>query len=49
MDKPYGVLLNDLALHGDWVTCVLYSPSGRHILSAGDNGIIKVDIIVVYV
>ena len=40
--KPGGRLLNDLALHVDWVNCVLYSPSGHHILSAGDNGIIKV-------
>ena len=46
MDKPRGVLLNDLSLHGDWVTCVLYSPSGLHILSASDNGVIKVDIVV---
>ena len=42
--KPDGRLLNDLALHVDWVNCVLYSPSGHHILSAGDNGIIKVRI-----
>jgi WD40 repeat protein len=42
--KPGGRLLNDLALHVDWVNCVLYSPSGRHILSAGDNGIIKVHV-----
>ena len=42
--KPCGVLLNDLTLYGDWVNCVLYSPSGRHILSASDNGLIKVHV-----
>lgn len=46
--RPGGRLLNDLALHVDWVNCVLYSPSGRHILSAGDNGLIKVKLMAIY-
>ena len=37
-----GVLLEDLPLHSDFVNCVLFSPSAPHILSAADNGIIKV-------
>ena len=42
-NKPRGKLLNDLALYGDYVNCVLYSPpNGEHILSASDNGLIKV-------
>ena len=39
-----GSLLQDLPLHWDFVNCVLYSPSGQHILSAADNGLIKVHI-----
>ena len=37
-----GVLLEDLPLHSDFVNCVLFSPSAPHILSAADNGLIKV-------
>ena len=37
-----GVILEDLPLHSDFVNCVLFSPSAPHILSAADNGLIKV-------
>ena len=39
---PLGTMLQELPLHWDFVNCVLFSPSGQHILSAADNGIIKV-------
>ena len=42
---PHGILLQDLPLHWDFVNCVLYSPVSQYILSASDNGLIKVCII----
>ena len=37
-----GTQLEEYLLHSDHVNCVLYSPTQPHILSAADNGIIKV-------
>ena len=37
-----GTQLEEYLLHSDHVNCVLYSPTQPHILSAADNGIVKV-------
>ena len=37
-----GTQLDEYIFHSDHVNCVLYSPTQPHILSAADNGIIKV-------
>ncbi len=39
---PRGQLLQNYPAHTDFVYCVLYSPRSKFILSAADNGIIKV-------
>lgn len=39
---PVGNLLQDFPLHWNFVNCVLYSPLNQIILSAADNGLIKV-------
>ncbi|CAI8008599.1 Uncharacterized WD repeat-containing protein alr3466 [Geodia barretti] len=36
-----GTQLEEYLLHSDHVNCVLYSPTQPHILSAADNGIVK--------
>ncbi len=41
---PQGRLLQDYPAHTDFVSCVLYSPRSKFILSAADNGLIKVGI-----
>ena len=39
-----GTQLEEYFLHSDHVNCVLYSPTQPHILSAADNGIVKVSV-----
>ncbi len=39
---PRGQLLQDYPAHTDFVYCVQYSPRSKFMLSAADNGIIKV-------
>ncbi len=39
---PDGKLLCDYPAHSDYVNCVLYSSTMKSILSAADNGVIKV-------
>ncbi len=43
---PEGRLLRVYPAHSDYVNCVLYSPTMKSILSAADNGVIKVMVLV---
>ncbi len=46
---PDGKLLCDYPAHSDYVNCVLYSSTMKSILSAADNGVIKVMVYIPYI